>query len=391
MKSKMLFMLINMNIGGTEKALLNRIAEIPEHKYDITILMLEKYGGFLNAIPNHVNVEYVHEYSEIKGMVTNPPRRTIWNLIKKGRLIRAITFSLIYGLSRILKNKSIFLKYILRNIADIKNEYDVAIAYAGPMDLISYFVIHKISAEKKLQWIHFDVTKVGFDLPFAKRLYPEFDRIYTVSNEGKDLLVHILPELQSNIDSCPNKISSELILQMADEGAGFNDEFDGIRILTIGRLSKEKGQDLVIPVLAKLKEKGYKVRWYCVGEGNSRSAYEFLIKKYHVEREFILLGAHPNPYPFLKQCDIYVQPSRHEGFCITLGEAKVFGKPIITTNFTGAHEQIVHQKNGLITNIDEEEIYNSVEYLISNEEKRKRFEENLIIETQKILVVKESI
>ncbi len=73
MKKKMLFMLINMNIGGTEKALLNRIAEIPEHKYDITILMLEKYGGFLNAIPDHVNVEYVHEYPEIKEMVTNPP------------------------------------------------------------------------------------------------------------------------------------------------------------------------------------------------------------------------------------------------------------------------------------------------------------------------------
>ncbi|MFD1450933.1 glycosyltransferase [Oceanobacillus sojae] len=371
MKKKMLFMLINMNIGGTEKALLNRIAEIPEHKYDITILMLEKYGGFLNAIPDHVNVEYVHEYPEIKGMVTNPPRWTIWNLIKKGRLIRVINFSLTYGLSRILKNKSIFFKYILRNTADIKNKYDVAIAYAGPMDLISYFVIHKISAEKKLQWIHFDVTKVGFDLPFAKRLYPEFDRIYTVSNEGKDRLVHILPELQSNIDSCPNKISSELILQMADEGDGFNDDFDGIRILTIGRLSKEKGQDLVIPVLAKLREKGYKVRWYCVGEGNSRSAYEFLIKKYQVEREFILLGAHPNPYPFLKQCDIYVQPSRHEGFCITLGEAKVFNKPIITTNFTGAHEQMEGLKMGVVVEADAWEIYQEIIHVVSKKLRNK--------------------
>ncbi|GGP14031.1 glycosyltransferase [Oceanobacillus neutriphilus] len=366
MKTKMIFMLINMNIGGTEKALLNMIAEMPEQKYDITILMLEKYGGFLNAIPSHVNVEYVTEYPAVKGMLTNPPKQTIWNLMKNGRLIRAMNFSLIYGLSRLLKNKSIFLKYMLRNVADIKDEYDAAAAYAGPMDLISYFVIHKIKAEKKLQWIHFDVTKIDFDVQFSKRLYPRFDRIYTVSNEGRDRLIRVLPELQSNIAFYPNRISSDLILRMAEEDRGFDDAFDGIRILTIGRLSKEKGQDLVIPVLAKLREKGYKVRWYCVGEGNSRSEYEYLIKRFDVEKDFILLGAHANPYPFFKQCDIYVQPSRHEGFCITLGEAKVFKKPIITTNFTGAHEQMDGIDTGVVVEADGREIYQAITHFINN-------------------------
>lgn len=371
MKTKMIFMLINMNIGGTEKALLNMIAEIPEHKYDITILMLEKYGGFLDAIPSHVNVEYVHEYPGLKGMLTDPPKQTVWNLIKRGRLIRAINFLLIYGLSRLLKNKRIFFKYMLKNVADIKNEYDVAAAYAGPMDLISYFVIHKIKAEKKLQWIHFDVTKIGFDVWFSKRLYGRFDKIFTVSNEGKERLLRILPDLQNKVDSYPNRISAALILKMADEGEGFNDSFGGLRILTVGRLSKEKGQDLVIPVSAMLREKGYKIRWYCIGEGNSRTEYENLIKHYGVEKDFVLLGSCANPYPFFKQCDIYVQPSQHEGFCITLGEAKIFGKPIITTNFTGAHEQIGGMNSSVVVNINEQEIYQAVIRFINNKSRNK--------------------
>ncbi|WP_249869456.1 glycosyltransferase [Oceanobacillus saliphilus] len=378
MKQKIIFMVINMNIGGTEKALLNMIAEMPKEKYEITILMLEKYGGFLESIPSEVNVEYVEEYSRIKDMVNNPPKEIAISLLKKGKLIKGFNFTIITLVSRVLKSKRLLFKYILKNVPEFKAEYDIAVAYAGPMDFISYFVVHKIKAEKKIQWIHFDVTKIGFDRQFASKLYHKFDKLFVVSEEGKDKLIDKLPDLEKRIDSFPNRISTQLVLEMANKGRGFEDHFTGFRILTVGRLSKEKGQDLIIPVLAKLKENGVNVRWYCIGEGSAREEYEQLIKKHGVEKEFILLGAYPNPYPFMKQCDIYVQPSRHEGYCITLAEARCFNNPIVSTNFTGANEQLSNNKKGIIINFDEQQMILAILQILKNDQ----FQMKLINETQ---------
>ncbi|MFC4620015.1 glycosyltransferase [Camelliibacillus cellulosilyticus] len=157
------------------------------------------------------------------------------------------------------------------------------------------------------------------------------------------------------------------------ETRGFTDLFDGLRILTIGRLSHEKGQDLAITVCKRLVNDGYDIRWYCVGEGPSRNVYERLIEENHIQDHFVLLGSDPNPYAYLRQCDIYVQPSRYEGFCLTLAEALCLNKPIVTTNFTGAAEQVRHGVTGLIVNIDIHDIYNAIVTLIENRDVRETF------------------
>lgn len=381
MKKKVVFMVINMNIGGTEKALLNMIAEMPEDEYDITILMLEKYGGFLDSIPNSVHVKYLEGYRDIKGLLNNPPKKMALSLLKKGKIIRGVNFISAYLMAKVTNNKGIFFKYILKDNFSLENEYDVAVAYAGPMDFISYFVSNKIKAKKRIQWIHFDVTKIGFDKTFAAKVYQQFDNIFVVSKAGKDVLVKILPNIADKIDTFPNRIAPKLILKMANEGNGFEDRFDGIRILTVGRLSKEKGQDLSISVLAKLKDRGFNTRWYCIGEGYARTEYEKKIKEYGLENDFILLGSKSNPYPFMNQCDIYVQPSRHEGYCITLAEAKHFGRPIVCTDFTGASEQIIKYYTGLIVQFNELQMYNALIQLINDKELRNRIKENLKKET----------
>ncbi|PFP29588.1 glycosyl transferase [Bacillus sp. AFS073361] len=374
MKKKILFMLINMNVGGTEKALLNMINEIPKEEYDITVLMLEKYGGFLNSIPSHVHIEYLTGYKDIKYILNQPPHLTAVNFLKSGKVIKSMSMLLFFLLSKILKERSLFFKYLLKGYQGNEIEYDLAVAYAGPMDFISFFVINKIKAKKKVQWIHFDVNKIGFNERFAAKIYKKFDRIFVVSNQGKDKLVSKLPFLKEKTDTFFNLISPNAIDKMAKEGIGFEDKFKGVRILTVGRLTKEKGQDLTIPVLAKLKNSGYNVRWYCIGDGGARKEYEDLINKNNIVNDFILLGANTNPYPFMQQCNIYVQPSRHEGYCITLSEAKYLNKPIISTNFTGANEQITNNKTGLIIKFDEIEMYNSVKKLLDD----KKLRENII-------------
>lgn len=380
MKKKIIFMIINMNVGGTEKALLNMILEMPKDRYDITVLMLEEYGGFLSSIPREVRIEYLKGYNNIKGMLNEPPHIVFLDFLRKGKVVRAFNIMFLHLLSKFMRNRSVYFKYVLRNSNLIDDDYDVAIAYAGPMDFISYFVVNKIVAKKKVQWIHFDITKISFNKKFSSKIYNKFDKIFVVSSKARDRLIDIVPSIKQKTEVFPNIISKQLICCQAKEGKGFNDEFAGLRILTVGRLTDEKGQDIAIRVLARLISRGYKVKWYCVGEGASRKKYEKLIDEYNLKNKFVLLGMDSNPYPYIDQCDIYVQPSRHEGYCITLAEARCLCKAIVTTNFAGATEQIQDERTGLIVNADEHSIYEAVKKLIENHELRNLFSENLVNE-----------
>ncbi|EOU2035098.1 glycosyltransferase [Clostridium perfringens] len=376
MKS-ILFMLINMNIGGTEKALINMLHELQKEKYKVTVLLLEKYGGFLDQIPNWVEVKYLSEYKNLKKYINEPPKKNVKELLSKKEYINVFNLFLSYCISKLKDDISYYYKYLLTDVSDLEEEYDIAVAYAGPMDFITYFVANKIRAKKRVQWIHFDISKIGFNKRFAENMYSKFDKIFVVSEEGKNKLNLLIPSLSDKTEVFFNIISSTLIKNMAENEEGFNDNYNGIRILTVGRLSREKGQDITISVLEKLIKQGYEARWYCIGEGNMRKELEDMIKNKNLQDNYILLGSKRNPYPFMKECDIYVQSSRHEGYCLTLAEARCFNNPIITTNFTGANEQIRNEKTGLIVNFNQDEMYTAIKRIIKDRELRDSIGNNL--------------
>ena len=297
---RILFMCINMNIGGTEKALLTMLNEIGSSKYDITLLMLEEYGGFLNEIPSFVKVKYVNEYKNIKPLIKEPPKLLAKELIRNRKYLKGLLILLNYSISKITNNTSYYYKYISKNIRNIEEDYDLAVAYAGPMDFITYFVLNKIKAKKKVQWIHFDITKIGFNKKFAEKNYKKFDKIFVVSEEGKEKLINLIPALNNKVEAFFNIISCNLIENMSKNEKGFDDSFNGVRILTVGRLSKEKGQDLTINVLARLKNEGYNIKWYCIGDGPEKDNYKQIIKNLNIENDYIVLGSKLNPYPFMK-------------------------------------------------------------------------------------------
>ncbi|EOU1912457.1 glycosyltransferase [Clostridium perfringens] len=363
---KLLFMVSSMNIGGVEKSLLSLLSTISREKYEITVLLLEKKGGFLNHIPSWIKVEDVSWFKEIKSIIMEAPQLTFKNYINKRRYIDASLFVFSYFIDKYFKNRYFYYKNILRSIPIKEEEYDVAIAYAGPTEIIDSYITHKVKAKKKIGWVHFDISKHKINTNLYLKLYSKMDGIFIVSKEGKDRFDEKFPKLSNKSTVFKNIISKEVIRKMACERVDFDNSFKGIKIVTVGRLSIEKGQDLGIKALAKLKEDGYEVRWYCIGEGNSRTKYEEIIKEYKLQDDFILLGAKTNPYPYMKMADIYVQTSRHEGYCLTLAEAKVLNKRIITTNFVGAKEQIKQYKTGKIVESNWKSIYENIKYLINN-------------------------
>lgn len=366
MKKKILFMVSSMNIGGVEKSLLSLLSVIPNDKYNITVLTLEKKGGFLEYIPEHVKLEEAEWFKDIKPIIMESPQNTIKRYLRTGKIFKIPSFIYSYYKSKNTGDRYIYYKNILKSIPNNNEYYDAAIAYAGPTEIIDAYITHKVNANKKIGWVHFDISQHNINKKLYEKLYKKFDKIFAVSNEANKKLNEIMPSTIGKSEVLLNIISKDLINEMAEEEVEFDNEFEGIKIVTVGRLSQEKGQDLAIKALSKLKEDNYKVRWYCVGEGNSRSEYEGLIRKNKLEKDFILLGATPNPYPYIKNSDIYVQTSRHEGYCLTLAEAKALRKPIISTNFIGAYEQIEDSVNGFIVKQNEKIIYEKIKYLINN-------------------------
>ncbi|HIP33437.1 MAG TPA: glycosyltransferase [Bacteroidia bacterium] len=389
MKTSVLFMIHNMNVGGTEKSLLSLLTNIDKEKYEVTILMLEKHGGYLNSIPNWVKKEYVKGYNNMKPIVMNPPLQTIKTFIKQGELIKGFKTLFSYINAKSTSMWLPFYKQALKNYP-VKS-YDIAIAYAGPSDFITYFIAEKINAPKKLQWIHFDVLKIKLNTNFGKIYYPKFDIINCVSENSKKEMQQVFPKIKNNIKVFNNIVNTREIKELSKKVNSFKYNYPGIKIVTLGRLSNEKGQQMIPKVVEKLKNDGYLFKWYCIGEGILLNELKREIKEKKIMDELILLGVKINPYPFLKDCDIYVQTSLHEGYGLTLHEAKLFNKPIITTNFQTAKEQIIHNKTGLIVDITSEGLYNGIKNIIDNPDKQKMFSENLLIENNKLSSNKKTV
>ncbi|EJQ46258.1 hypothetical protein IEE_01757 [Bacillus cereus BAG5X1-1] len=377
---RVLFMISSMNIGGVEKSLLSLLSVIPKDKYDVTVLMLEKKGGFLKQLPSWIKIEEAVWFKDIKPKIMQSPKKTIKEYYENKRYIKALNFLFSYVVSEKLKDRYVFYKEIFKDIPHSKNKYDIAIAYQGPTDIIDYYVVNRVTSKKKISWVHFDVFKHQINTKLYEKLYGELDNICVVSKEAQKHLIEKFPRVKSKTNVFLNIVLPDLINEMAKEKVEFDNGYKGMKIVTVGRLSKEKGQDLAIKVLSMLRKDGYEVRWYCIGEGENREYYETLIRKYNLKKDFVLLGSTQNPYPYVYQSDIYVQTSRHEGYCLTLAEAKCLKKPIVTTNFTGAYEQIKDGYNGFVVEWNEEDLYNQIKYLLDQKIIRKKIATNLLRE-----------
>ena len=377
MKTKILFMINTMNLGGTEKSLISLLSVMSRDKHDVTILMLEKYGELQYFIPKWVKVEYLNGYSSIKNIISKPPHKTIIEFLKRGRLIKVLKIFNTYVKYKISKNFDCFYFEVLKKHKTIK-EYDIAIAYAGPFDFISYFIVKKINAKIKVQWIHFDVSKVLSLATFGNKYYQYFDKIFCVSENAKVVFDDMFPNFCDKTSVFKNIVSKSNLEKSASIGETFSDGYDGLKILTLGRLSEEKGQQMIPSIVHRLKKDKIKFKWYLIGDGKLKDNLLSQIKELDLRNDLIVLGSKINPYRFVKDCDIYVQTSFHEGYCLTVHEAKILNKPVVITNVASADNLILNGEDGLIVEINEEAIYTGVKKLITDTKLRMLLSRNLL-------------
>jgi glycosyltransferase involved in cell wall biosynthesis len=348
MKKKILFVIPSLDAGGAEKSLINLLNAMDYSLFDVTVLVFHGKGIFLKSIPKSVKLITVYGdflyFSESIFI-------SVCEFLKQGKFTLAIHRIFFFLKNKIEKNTSkaeqVSWKHLSKAIPELKEEYDAAI---GALEKSSiYYVVEKVKAKTKIGWIHTNYSNSGmqkdFDLPFFERL----NYMVTISEECKDDLNFNFPNIKDKIKVIHNIVSPKLIKELSEEKI-VDSKFDttALSILTIARLSKEKGVDLALEAALQLVKTGKYFKWYIIGEGDERVYLETKIKEYQLENSFILLGLKDNPYPYIKQSFLYVQPSRYEGKSIAIDEAKILGKPIITTNYPTAKDQIDHGVNGII-------------------------------------------
>ncbi len=379
-KKKILFVIDSLSSGGAEKSLITALSIINKEKYAIDLLTFKKGGLYSALIPNEIislsSPNYFNYLSNDK--------KNISNFKKAKYLFFKYSFSTTLRLQKL--TAKIFPKYRIHPaqlnwvfikpcLDSLTKEYDSAIAYS--QGLPTYFVANKVNSKNKFCWINTNYKQANYTPKFDLPHYLKFNKIITVSEINSKIFKQLQPSVSQKVTVIYDILCSDIIKKMANESKGFTDHFNGLKILTIARLAAPKGHKMAIEAAAIIKNKNIKFKWFAIGDGALLLELKKLVKKYKLENHFIFLGTHANPYTFLKECDIYCQPSLFEGFGLAIAEARILSKPIVATNFEIVHNQITNKHNGLIVDMNPNAIADGIEELIKNKELKQKIISNL--------------
>lgn len=365
-KKKILFVIESLNCGGAEKSLVTLLNNIDNRTYAIDLLLIKKGGEFEKFVPRGVEVIY-------KDILVNTSFLSLLFKRISFRIFRKSNWFNSYHSSQL------FWKVFGKGILEHEKEYDVAIAYGQGFP--TYFVSEKTTCNYKYTWLNTDYRETGYNPTFDFKYYQRFNKIIAVSEQSKN-------SLQTSMQSIGRTVPINIIKDISDKEfivkrsleeilPPIKNDTRKVNILTVCRLEKVKGLDLAVEACKILIDKGISVKWSIIGEGSERFFLEQKIKEYSLDNKFVLLGFKENPYPYMKNCDIYVQSSLFEGLGLTVIEAAILCKPIVTTNFPTASTIVSHKKTGLICEMSANSIAEHVQMYVKNEELVKEITKNL--------------
>lgn len=385
MKKKLLFIINTMGRAGAETALIELLKKLDSMGgYELSLFAIIPCGELFERVPENVHILNKHIN-----------KNSVLSFSGRMWIIRTVLSSFFYRMTglKMLKTMAINIKQqkdsgrklqydklLWRLLSDgrpaARGTYDLAVAYIE--GAAAYYLADKVNAVHKAAFIHIDYQKAGYTPLMDKDCYDRMEKIFVVSKEVGEKFSSVYPKHRDRIVLFRNLLDKEAIRKKAEEGTGFTDGFEGIRLVTVGRLHYQKGYDIAIEALAELRKDGYDVRWYVIGEGLERRNLEMLTKKHGVEGYFILMGARDNPYPFMKQADIYVHATRFEGKSLAIEEAQILGKAIVASDCTGNREQIISGYDGVLLSLNVKNLVHELKKLMNEPKIQKEYAEHVL-------------
>lgn len=370
-----------MEIGGAEKALLGLLENIDTTKYEVDLFLMRHSGELMKYIPSNINL--LPEISQYADLAV-----PIGNVLKKGH------FKIAYGrykgkkaaVKRVselgLGDNDVAIeyshKYTAKYMPKISDkEYDLAISFLTP----HYFVTQKVNAKKKVAWIHTDYSRVEMDRESQLVMYSNYDKIASISDKAAEKFVRIFPSLKDKVITIQNILPEKYINKITDEFTVENEiSNDGsIKLLSIGRFCTAKNFDNIPEICKLIRNQGVNIKWYIIGYGGDEQLIKDKIAEFNMQDYVIVLGKKENPYPYIKACDIYIQPSRYEGKCVAVCEAQILNKPVIITNYATSASQLTDGYDGVIVPMDNQGCAEGIARVIRDED----LQNNLIENTKK--------
>lgn len=370
-----------LEIGGAERALLGLLNAFDYSKYRVDLFLMRHTGELINLLPENVYLlPEIKQYTGLAVPMVSIIRKGMLNVVK-GRLNAKIRAKRYIKKHRIQGENDVELdyshKYTLQAMPQIsEKEYDLAISFLTP----HYFAVHKVSAKKRIAWIHTDYSYMDVDITSEKKMWGAYDYIVSISGACTEGFLSKFPELERKIIEIENIIAPEFIRKQAEMFCA-DDEMgvaDGvIKLLSVGRFSVPKNFDNIPNICRRICQKEIPVKWFLIGFGAEEDLIRQKIKENSMEEHVIILGKKSNPYPYIKACDIYIQPSRYEGKCVAVREAQILGKPVVITDYPTASSQLVNGVDGLIIPSDNEKCSEALSNILLDYDLLEKLKKNI--------------
>ena len=380
-KKRLLFVINTLGRGGAEVALMSLLNHPDLAAYDVSLYVMLGQGELVARLPE--NVHLLNKRFDSADVLSKEGKRwlarhTLSLLLRRGAMLRCLPELVHNGLAmkragRVQPDKLLWHALAVGAPAP-KEEYDLAIAYIEGG--AAHYVAERVRAKRKVAFIHSDLIQGGYTAALNRKCYDAFCRIFCVSESVLSSFLKLYPEHREKTEVMYNLLDVDRIMSMSRIPGGFSDPFDGVRLLTIGRLVVPKALDVSVKALSILKERGVRARWTVLGEGEERTSLESMIQELGLAEDFLLPGVTDNPYPFLRQTDIYLHCSRSEGRSVALSEAMCLGCAVIASDCDGNRGQVTDGVDGLLVPLDAKAIADAVERLLSDKDLCERLKKN---------------
>ena len=372
MKKRIFIAIPSLNIGGAETALIGMLQTFDYTKVDVDLFMYSHEGPFIPFIPKEVNVlpevlAYAMTYNG------NEKRCFEQGLCRLAfRMFMARLRMKLYVLCKRPSTYSAMFSFqgdeFTKALPDINPsvEYDLAMSFVDPHS----YVLDHVKAKKSIGWVHTDYTKIDINKKLELPVWGRLDKIIAVSDAVGEAFGKVFPELKASICTIENILSKSFVKKQADEF--YPEEYlqyasNGVAILcSVGRICEAKNYESIPAIAKSLMGMGVKFHWFVVGPGDATDIISNA-KALGVDDRVSFIGARENPQPYIKNCTIYVHPSRREGKSVVVREAQVLGKPVVITNFSTAPSHIADGKDGIIVPLDNESIAKGIQRLLKDQ------------------------
>lgn len=322
-------------VGGIQTSLINMVKALKD-KYEIDVLMFHNKGTLKKHFPEDVNIITPKFLMRLHGMGLKESK-------SEGKfvyLMRCLTAVF----DRIFSNR-LSLRFAMFFEKKLKG-YDAVIAFHHETSInatVSGFyryAYRKTDAKIKLGWIHYDPEYISSNDMKNERYMKKMDKIICVSQGTANKFKTWHPSLAQKIDCCYNFQDIDRILRLSQETANLKFDKTKFNCFSACRLSDQKAIPRAIEAFAPVLKNNPDVVWYIAGDGKDRIRCEELIRENNLQEQIVLLGSIDNPYVYMVQSDLYIQPSIYEAAPMVYGEAMICKVPIFTTENISSEEMV---------------------------------------------------